>query len=77
MRMNEACVLLTNSSHAKNCMYLMGCDKDICKIVNSFGGTVVTYTYTYSGDGLKRSEITGSGRTTMIWDGSEVLQERN
>ncbi|MBL8068453.1 MAG: hypothetical protein JNM28_08385 [Armatimonadetes bacterium] len=32
-------------------------------------------TYTYSGDGLKRSEITGSGITTLVWDGSEYLGE--
>ncbi|MBL8068451.1 MAG: hypothetical protein JNM28_08375 [Armatimonadetes bacterium] len=34
-------------------------------------------TYTYSGDGLKRSEATGSGVTTMVWDGSEYLQGRD
>jgi YD repeat-containing protein len=34
-------------------------------------------TYTYSGDGLKRSEITSSGRTTLVWDGSEYLQGRD
>ncbi|MBL8067374.1 MAG: hypothetical protein JNM28_02910 [Armatimonadetes bacterium] len=34
-------------------------------------------TYTYSGDGLKRSEATGSGRTTIVWDGSEYLQGRD
>ncbi|MBL8067371.1 MAG: RHS repeat protein [Armatimonadetes bacterium] len=34
-------------------------------------------TYTYSGDGLKRSEVTGSGQTTIVWDGSEYLQGRD
>lgn len=32
--------------------------------------------YTYDGDGLKRSENTPSGFTTLIWDGSEYLQGR-
>jgi hypothetical protein len=50
-------------------------DKENRQISHSMGSTVVTYTY--SGDGLKRSEITGSGTTTTIWDGSEYLQERS
>ncbi len=33
--------------------------------------------YAYSGDGLKRSEIKNGGVTTMLWDGSDVLQERS
>jgi len=28
----------------------------------------------YDGDGLKRSETSGSGRTTLIWDGGDYLQ---
>lgn len=34
-------------------------------------------TYTYDGDGLKRSsqEVT-SGRTTLVWDGTDYLQGR-
>ncbi|MDI9640032.1 hypothetical protein QM565_30450 [Geitlerinema splendidum] len=39
-------------------------------------GSVVT-TYTYSGDGLKRSEREGTSLATLVWDGSEVLQERD
>ncbi|MDI9640041.1 hypothetical protein QM565_30495 [Geitlerinema splendidum] len=34
-------------------------------------------TYTYSGDGLKRSERSGSSITTLVWDGSEYLQGRD
>ncbi|MBW7927086.1 MAG: hypothetical protein H3C58_03140 [Fimbriimonadaceae bacterium] len=34
-------------------------------------------TYAYDGDGLKRSETTGSGRTTLIWDGADYLQGRS
>ena len=52
----------------------MAYDKENRQIVHTIGTTVTSYTY--SGDGLKRSEITGSGRTTMIWDGSEVLGEK-
>ncbi len=29
------------------------------------------------GDGLKRSETNGSGRTTLIWDGADYLQGRS
>ncbi|MBL8067376.1 MAG: hypothetical protein JNM28_02920 [Armatimonadetes bacterium] len=32
-------------------------------------------TYTFSGDGLKRSESTASGVATLVWDGSEYLGE--
>jgi YD repeat-containing protein len=33
-------------------------------------------TYTYSGDGLKRREVSQTGVvTTFVWDGSEYLGE--
>ena len=48
-------------------------DKENRETVNSVGGTVVSSTY--SGDGLKRSEIAEESRTTLIWDGSEYLGE--
>ena len=32
-------------------------------------------TYTYDGDGLKRTEI-GGGTTPLAWDGEDYLQER-
>lgn len=38
-------------------------------------GAVVN-TMTYDGDGLKRNEIAGSGRTTLVWDGTDYLQAR-
>jgi hypothetical protein len=47
-------------------------DKENHEITNGFRGTAVSYTY--SGDGLKCSEI-GELRTTMIWDGTEYLAE--
>ncbi|ARU41294.1 hypothetical protein CCB80_09165 [Armatimonadetes bacterium Uphvl-Ar1] len=35
-------------------------------------------TYTYSGDGLKRREVSQTGVvTTFVWDGSEYLQDRS
>jgi hypothetical protein len=37
------------------------------------GTTVLTYTY--AADGLKRSEITGTGTTTLVWDGTDYLGE--
>lgn len=34
-------------------------------------------TYTYQGDGLRRSkQEPGASLTTMVWDGSDYLQER-
>lgn len=34
--------------------------------------------YAYSGDGLKRREFSQTGVvTTLVWDGSEYLQERD
>ncbi len=39
-------------------------------------GAVVN-AFLYDGDGLKRVEIGGSARTTLIWDGSDYLGEVN
>ena len=39
------------------------------------GGTVTTYTY--AGDGLKRSEVVAGAVTTLVWDGSDYLQGRS
>jgi hypothetical protein len=57
-------------------------DKENREIENKVGGTIVSYTY--SGDGLKRSEIVGDNNsdppslavTTLVWDGSDYLQGR-
>jgi hypothetical protein len=32
-------------------------------------------TFTYDGDGLKRSEALGASKTTLVWDGSDYLGE--
>ncbi|MFM9874675.1 MAG: hypothetical protein ACKVQS_14560 [Fimbriimonadaceae bacterium] len=64
-----------------NALITLSYDKENREISHSLAGTVVTYTY--SGDGLKRSEITmnnGSDPpslaiTTLVWDGSEYLAE--
>jgi len=66
-----------------NALITLGYDKENRQITHNLTGTVVTYTY--SGDGLKRSEITTDisndppvfAITTMIWDGSEVLGEKS
>jgi hypothetical protein len=45
---------------------------------NYIHGTIVSYTY--SGDGLKRSEIKDEEKvviTTLVWDGSEYLGEQS
>jgi uncharacterized protein RhaS with RHS repeats len=51
-------------------------DKENREVVNKRGGGTVV-SYTYSGDGLQRSEVTGSGTTTLVWDGSEYLAEQS
>ena len=33
--------------------------------------------YTYAGDGLKRSELVSGILTTIVWDGTSYLQERS
>ena len=33
-------------------------------------------TYTYDGDGLRRTKKLGLATTTFVWDGSDYLQER-
>ena len=35
----------------------------------------VRTSYTYDGDGLKRSERVGAGVTTLLWDGRNYLWE--
>ena len=52
----------------------MGYDKENRLTSHNDGGTRTTYTY--DGEGLKRTEITGAGTTTLVWDGSNYLQER-
>jgi YD repeat-containing protein len=52
----------------------MSYDKENRLAVHKDGGTVVSYTY--GADGLKRTEVTGSGTTTLVWDGSDYLQGR-
>jgi hypothetical protein len=34
-------------------------------------------TFLYDGDGLKLVEISGSTRTTLVWDGTDYLQGRD
>ena len=37
----------------------------------------VINTFLYDGDGLKRVEALGATRTTIVWDGSDYLQDRS
>ena len=37
----------------------------------------VKSTYSYDGDGLKRTEQVGSGITSLVWDSTEYLQARS
>ena len=38
---------------------------------------IATATYTYDADDFKQYEDTSSGRTTIVWDGSNYLQGRS
>jgi len=49
-------------------------DKENRLIWHKTGAAVNTMTY--DGDGLKRNEIAGSGRTTLVWDATDYLQAR-
>lgn len=60
---------------AHNAAVTMACDKENRQISHTQGATVVTYTY--SGDGLKRSEVSSGSTTTLVWDGSEYIGETN
>ncbi|MBX3107821.1 MAG: RHS repeat protein [Fimbriimonadaceae bacterium] len=51
----------------------MAYDKENRLVKDMRNGTVATYTY--SGDGLKRSSIVDGAVTTLVWDGSEYLAE--
>jgi len=37
----------------------------------------VSVSYTYSGDGLKRTEWNAGTPTTLVWDGQDYLQGRS
>ncbi len=50
-------------------------DKENRMVVHNLNGTLTTSTY--SADGLKRAEITSAGTTTLVWDGTDYLQERS
>jgi YD repeat-containing protein len=52
----------------------MSYDRENRLVTHRDGATVVSYTY--GADGLKRTEVTGSGTTTLVWDGSDYLQGR-
>ena len=48
-------------------------DKENRLTVQNTNGVLVTYSY--AGDGRKRTEVVGGTTTTIIWDGSEYLGE--
>jgi YD repeat-containing protein len=51
----------------------MSYDKENRMTRHQDGATVVSYTY--AADGLKRSEVTSGGTTTLVWDGADYLGE--
>ena len=64
-------VVATKGSNSVTMSY----DNENRLAVHKDGATVVSYTY--GADGLKRTEVTGGGTTTLVWDGSDYLQGRS
>ena len=56
-------------------IYTMGYDNMLR--LNHQIATATYTTYTYDADDFKRYEDTSSGRTTIVWDGSDYLQGRS
>ena len=50
-------------------------DLDIFHSVHQDGSVITTYTYGY--DLLKRTERSGAGISTLVWDGGDLLQVRS
>ena len=50
-------------------------DKENRLLRHEQGASIVAYLY--DGDGLKRVELVHGNRTTLVWDGTDYLQERN
>jgi RHS repeat-associated protein len=46
-------------------------------VQNSVSATGAVQTFTYDGDGVRRSEVDGATTSNFIWDGNNLLQERN
>jgi hypothetical protein len=51
----------------------MSYDKENRESVRQQGSSIATYTY--AGDGLKRTELVDGAATTLIWDGGDYLGE--
>ncbi len=66
---------LTNVVETGGSAFTMGYE-NVNRLNFQIAGSV-RFTYTYDASGLKRYEDAPSGRTTIIWDGTDYLQGRN
>ena len=64
---------LTNVTDPPNVIITMAYDKE--NRLSEHRQNAAIDTYLYDGDGLKRVEIEGASRTTLVWDGSDYLGE--
>ena len=65
----------TNVVHAPNVLTAMIYDKE--NRLKEHSQNAWVNTFLYDGDGLKRVEASGATRNTLVWDGSNYLQERS
>ena len=47
------------------------------QMVDSDDPVLRVASYTYDGDGLKRRELVNGAATTLIWDGTDYLGQKN
>ena len=66
---------LTNVADPPNVLTTMAHDKE--NRLSEHRQNAAINTSLYYGDGLKRVEIWGSSRVTLVWDGSDYLGEVN
>ena len=66
---------LTNVADPPNVITSMAYDKE--NRLSEHRQNAAINTYLYDGDDLKRVEISGPNRVTIVWDGSDYLQGRD
>ena len=66
--------LLTATTWTGVTSYTWDSENRLLSVVSDLNGTE---TYTYASDGMRRQKVTSAQTTSFIWDGQNVLQERN
>ena len=66
--------LLTATTWTGVTSYTWDSENRLLSVASDLNGTE---TYTYASDGMRRQKVTSAQTTSFIWDGQNVLQERN